>query len=202
MRGHRDPLPAVMASMCAPPPSVLSKFGVWGTHRGLSGSATDMVSLDGPPRPGTLENAVDVVTLLRGCFGWACYISSGKEETMLTIFLLVALGNSIPQADVNKICASAQVDVLPEDRASALRGCVGDETLARDQLRRGWGGYSAADKRNCAETPGMQFELCGIADVYRNATREQLRWRIVIGSTADTSHDDATTHARAEALSE
>jgi len=76
---------------------------------------------------------------------------------MLTIFLLVALGNSIPQADVNKICASAQVDVLPEDRASALRGCVGDETLARDQLRRGWGGYSAADKRNCAETPGMQF---------------------------------------------
>ena len=56
-------------SKCAPPPSVLSKFGVWGTHRGLSGSATDVVSLDGPPRPGTLENAVDVVTYFAGVSG-------------------------------------------------------------------------------------------------------------------------------------
>ena len=76
---------------------------------------------------------------------------------MFVMFLLAALGTSIPQADVNKICASAQVDTLPEDRANALRGCVADETLARDQLRRGWGRYSAADKTNCAETPGMQF---------------------------------------------
>jgi hypothetical protein len=76
---------------------------------------------------------------------------------MLTMFLLVALGTSIPQADIKKICASAQVDTLPEDRASALRGCVGDETSARDQLRRDWGRYSATDKTNCAETPGMQF---------------------------------------------
>ena len=46
---------------------------------------------------------------------------------------------------------------LPEDRATALRGCVGDETPARDQLRREWGRYSAADKGNCASTPEMQF---------------------------------------------
>jgi hypothetical protein len=55
--------------ICAPPPSVLSMSGVWATHRGLSGSATDMVSLDGPPRPGTLENAVDVVTYPTGVSG-------------------------------------------------------------------------------------------------------------------------------------
>jgi hypothetical protein len=47
---------------------------------------------------------------------------------MLVIFLLAALGSSIPQVDVNKICQSAQFDSLPEHRARALRGCVGDET--------------------------------------------------------------------------
>jgi hypothetical protein len=76
---------------------------------------------------------------------------------MLVIFLLVALGASIPLGNINKICASSQVGTLPEDRASALRGCVGDETSARDQLHREWGRYSAADKSNCAETPGMQL---------------------------------------------
>jgi hypothetical protein len=81
----------------------------------------------------------------------------GKEEAMLVMFVLAALGASIPQADIKDICQSAQVDALPEDRATALRGCVGDETSARDQLRREWGRYSAADKGNCASTPGMQF---------------------------------------------
>jgi hypothetical protein len=80
-----------------------------------------------------------------------------KEEAMLVMFLLAALGASIPSANINKICASSQVGALPEDRASALRGCVGDETSARDQLRGEWGRYTAADKTNCAETPGMQF---------------------------------------------
>jgi hypothetical protein len=76
---------------------------------------------------------------------------------MLVMFLLAALGASIPSANIDKICASSQVGTLPEDRASALRGCVGDETTARDQLRHDWGRYSAADKSNCASTPGMQF---------------------------------------------
>jgi hypothetical protein len=77
---------------------------------------------------------------------------------MLVMFLLAALGGaSIPQADINQICASAQIDTLPEDRATALRGCVGDETSARDQLRGEWGRYSADDKSNCASTSGMQF---------------------------------------------
>ena len=76
---------------------------------------------------------------------------------MLAMFVLAALGASIPQADIKDICQSAQVGALPEDRATALRGCVGDETSARDQLRREWGRYSAADKGNCASTPGMQF---------------------------------------------
>ena len=56
---------------------------------------------------------------------------------MLVIFL-AALVSSIPAADINKICASAQVDALPVDRAKALRGCIGDETSARDQIRREW----------------------------------------------------------------
>ena len=76
---------------------------------------------------------------------------------MVVMFLLAALGASIPQADINKICQSAQVDSLPEDRVTAMRGCVGDETSARDQLRHEWGRYSATDKSNCASTPGMQF---------------------------------------------
>ena len=76
---------------------------------------------------------------------------------MVVMFLLAALGASIPQADINRICESAKVDSLPEDRVTAMRGCVGDETSARDQLRREWGRYSAADKNNCASTPGMQF---------------------------------------------
>ena len=76
---------------------------------------------------------------------------------MVVIFLSAALATSIPQADINQICASAQIDTLPEDRATALRGCVGDETSARDQIRRDWGRYSAAEKSNCASTPGMQF---------------------------------------------
>jgi hypothetical protein len=76
---------------------------------------------------------------------------------MLVMFLLAALGASIPPANINKICANSQVGTLPEDRANALRGCVGDETSARDQLRSEWGRYTVADKTNCAETPGMQF---------------------------------------------
>jgi hypothetical protein len=80
-----------------------------------------------------------------------------KEEAMVVMFLLAALGASIPQADIDRICESAKVDSLPEDRVTAMRGCVGDETSARDQLRREWGRYSAADKNNCASTPGMQF---------------------------------------------
>ena len=76
---------------------------------------------------------------------------------MLVIFLLAALGPSIPAADINKICASAQVGALPEDRAKALRGCVADETSARDQIKREWNRFTAADRSNCAATPGMQF---------------------------------------------
>ena len=52
---------------------------------------------------------------------------------MLVIFLLAALGPSIPQVDVNKIRMSAS-NSLPKDRAKATRGCVGDETSARDQI--------------------------------------------------------------------
>src|ERR1700688_626762 len=45
------------------------------------------------------------------------------------------------------------------------------------------------------------IQLRRIADVSRDATRRQFRWRIVVGSSADASYD-ATGHARAEALSE
>jgi hypothetical protein len=76
---------------------------------------------------------------------------------MFAIFLLAALGASIPQADVKEICRSATVDSLPEDRANAARGCIGDETSARDQLKREWGRFTAADRSNCAQTPGMKF---------------------------------------------
>ena len=76
---------------------------------------------------------------------------------MPVIFLLAALGSSIPAADINKICASAQVDALPVDRAKALRGCVGDETSARDQIKREWNRFTATDRSNCAPTPGMKF---------------------------------------------
>jgi hypothetical protein len=77
---------------------------------------------------------------------------------MLVMLLLAALGSSVPQADINKICERARTGSLPEERATAMRGCVGDETSARDELRRDWlKKYSAADKNNCAPTPGMQF---------------------------------------------
>ena len=69
-----------------------------------------------------------------------------EEQAMLVIFLLASLASSIPAADINKICASAQVDALPEDRAKALRGCVGDETSARDQIKREWNRFTAADR--------------------------------------------------------
>jgi hypothetical protein len=35
--------------------------------------------------------------------------------------------------------------------------CVGDETSARDQIKREWNRFTAADRSNCAPTPGMQF---------------------------------------------
>jgi hypothetical protein len=76
---------------------------------------------------------------------------------MLALFVLAALGVSIPQVDLNKICQNVSVDSLPEDRVAATRGCVGDEATARDQLRREWGRYSTADRGNCASTPGMRF---------------------------------------------
>ena len=76
---------------------------------------------------------------------------------MLVLFVLAALGASTPQVDLNKICHNVSVDSLPEDRVAAMRGCVGDEATARDQLRREWGRYSTADRGNCASTPGMQF---------------------------------------------
>jgi hypothetical protein len=76
---------------------------------------------------------------------------------MLVMFLLTVLGGSIPQADIDKICKGAQVDALPEDRASALRSCIGDETSAKDQIKRDWTRFTAADWSNCAPTPAMQF---------------------------------------------
>jgi hypothetical protein len=94
---------------------------------------------------------------------------------MLVIFLLAALGPSIPQVDVNKICQNVGVESLPEDRAKATRGCVGDETLARDQIRREWGRYSTADKGNCASTPGMQFSYVELLTCMEMQTRRQLR---------------------------
>jgi hypothetical protein len=36
-----------------------------------------------------------------------------KEEAMLVMFLLAVLGAPIPLGNINKICASAQVDTLP-----------------------------------------------------------------------------------------
>ena len=111
-----------------------------------------MLAIDSGPSRSEDDTRLDLIGF-SGSFEWAL----GKEEAMLVLFLLAALGASIPPANINKICASSQVGTLPEDRASALRGCVGDETTARDQLRRDWGHYSAADKSNCAETPGMQF---------------------------------------------
>ena len=67
---------------------------------------------------------------------------------MLVMFLLAALGSSIPQADINRICESARVNSLPEDRGvTAMRGCVGDETSARDELRRDWGKKYTADQQ-------------------------------------------------------
>jgi hypothetical protein len=79
---------------------------------------------------------------------------------MLVIFLLASLASSIPAADINKICASAQVDALPEDRAKALRGCVGDETSARDQIKREWNRFTAADRSNCARASKVQYRTC------------------------------------------
>jgi hypothetical protein len=71
---------------------------------------------------------------------------------------VAALGSSIPQADVNKICEHAKVGSLSEDRVGTMRNCVGEETSARDELRRDWGKkYAVADRSNCASTPGMQF---------------------------------------------
>ena len=55
--------------MRAPPRRFLQNLASGESTAELSGSATDMVSLDGPPRPGTLENAVDVVTYFRGVSG-------------------------------------------------------------------------------------------------------------------------------------
>jgi hypothetical protein len=76
---------------------------------------------------------------------------------MLVMFMLASLATSIPQANIKEICRSATVDSLPEDRASASRGCIGDETAARDQLKQEWSRFTSADRSNCAQTPGMQF---------------------------------------------
>ena len=76
---------------------------------------------------------------------------------MLVMFMLASLATSIPQANIKEICRSATVDSLPEDRASASRGCIGDETSAKDQLKQEWSCFTSADRSNCAQTPGMQF---------------------------------------------
>jgi hypothetical protein len=76
---------------------------------------------------------------------------------MLVMFMLASLATSIPQANIQEICRSATVDSLPEDRANASRGCIGDETSARDQLKQEWHRFTAADRSNCVETPGMKF---------------------------------------------
>jgi hypothetical protein len=76
---------------------------------------------------------------------------------MLVMLMLASLATSIPEANIKEICRSATVDSLPEDRANAARGCIGDETSARDQLKQEWNRFTSADRRNCAETPGMKF---------------------------------------------
>jgi len=76
---------------------------------------------------------------------------------MVVILLLATLGASIPRADINKICESAKVGALPEDRVSALRGCIDDETAAMNQIKQDWNRFTTADRSNCAPTPAMEF---------------------------------------------
>ena len=92
---------------------------------------------------------------------------------MLVMFILASLATSIPEVNVQRICRSATVDSLPEDKASASRGCVGDETSAKDQLKREWNRFTAADRSNCAQTPGMEFsyvELLTCLEMQRGGT--------------------------------
>lgn len=73
------------------------------------------------------------------------------------VFFLIALAAAMPTTDLNEICQGAKVGALPEDRASAMRSCVDDEKVARDQLQQAWPHFSGKARQNCAETKGVAF---------------------------------------------
>jgi hypothetical protein len=70
-------------------------------------------------------------------------------------FAVVALTDSPPTANIERICGNARSAALPESKSSAYETCIHDERLSLEQLRQRWTSYPAGARATCVEPPGV-----------------------------------------------
>jgi hypothetical protein len=76
---------------------------------------------------------------------------------MTPVIFLVTLAASILITNVDHGCQGATIGVALSDQKAAIDACVRDETVAREELKRRWGSFSATGKEDCAEPAGVPF---------------------------------------------
>ena len=73
---------------------------------------------------------------------------------MASIALVVALAASVPNIDVHKACHKAEVEAVPDKRASVVESCVREEEKARGILSQKWTEFSSSARQSCSEANG------------------------------------------------
>jgi hypothetical protein len=86
---------------------------------------------------------------------------------------------SVPYLDVKSSCIDAQKFSATDDKNTAYKGCMQDETNAKDELVKRWSSFKPKDRTNCVEQarfPSPSYvevltclEMTG--DAMRNAPR-------------------------------
>ncbi|WP_158809760.1 hypothetical protein [Beijerinckia sp. L45] len=60
--------------------------------------------------------------------------------------------NGVPELDVKGSCSDAQkFSSQGDDKGVAYKGCMQDETNAKNELAKRWSSFKAADKTSCVE---------------------------------------------------
>ena len=69
-------------------------------------------------------------------------------------------GGGVPPLDVKGSCMDAQKFSTGVDKDNAYKGCMQDETAAKDQLAKRWSSFKPKDRSDCVEqarTPSPSY---------------------------------------------
>ena len=73
---------------------------------------------------------------------------------------------ALPPLNVKQSCADAQKFSTGDDKNSAYKGCMQDETNAKDELSKRWSSFKPKDRQDCVEQArAPKPELCRGSDL-------------------------------------